>query len=149
MALFLLLHLGFNRPQFGAEALLVFAATAIGFCVDGLLVHSGLVHYEGLQRLAQVPLWMLALWAGFGATLRHSQHILVATPPRALLVGALGGPMAYAGGERLGPLSIEGVPGFLLIGITWALALWLLARLVDRLGREQGPQLEEASAQEQ
>lgn len=149
MVLFVALHLVFNRAQIAAEGLLICAATGIGFCVDGLLVHSGAVHYEGLQRLFEVPLWMLALWAGFGATLRHSQGILVATAGRALWVGAVAGPMAYAGGERLGRMRIEGAYGFLLIGITWALALCLLAWLVHRSTRPRSSVHGAPSAQEQ
>ena len=132
MAVFVAVHLGFNRSDIAPEVLLIAAATGGGLCVDGCLASSELVRYEGVQRLLGVPLWMLGLWAGFGATLRHSQRVLVASPTRALWVGAIGGPMAYGGGQGLGRLEIAGLPGFLLIGLTWALALGLLSWLMNR-----------------
>ena len=132
MILFVIVHLGFNRSQLGTEGLLVLVALGVGFCVDAVLIHSSFVHYEGLHRVLDVPLWMLALWAGFGATLRHSQRLLVASPIRGFLIGALAGPLAYAGGEGLGRLEISGVGGFFLIGLNWAIALGILAWCVRR-----------------
>jgi hypothetical protein len=133
MTAFLWIHLASNRSRLITESTLVTAAVLIGFSLDWILLHGGWVAYEGALTVASVPLWMLALWAGFGATLTHSQKLFVASPTRGFLVGSFGGPAAYTGGERLGRMVINGPEGLVAIGVTWALALCALALLVSKV----------------
>ena len=139
MALFVAVHLGASRGRRAAEWTVIGAATGLGLVVDGVLVHTGLVTYAGAQRLLGVPVWMLALWAGFGATLRNSQRFLVSSPVRGVVVGALIGPLAYTGGEGLGRMVVSGVSGTLSIGVTWAAAMGILAWLVGWSSRSALP----------
>ena len=105
-------------------------AAGLGLSADTLLVAAGAVEFEGAFRLGWVPLWMVSLWAGFGATLLHSQRAMLRNRRLALLIGALGGPAAYWGGERLGCLTIHGAFGMVAVGCAWAMVLGTLEKLL-------------------
>ena len=132
MAVFVAAHLWFMRAQWKLEVKVIGWAALLGFCADTLLVVSGAVEFGGVLRLGWVPLWMISLWAGFGATLLHSQRAMLRNRHFALWIGALGGPAAYWGGERLGCLTIHGSFGLLAIGFAWALVLVTLENLLRR-----------------
>lgn len=126
MGVFLAAHMAFCRKQWAAECTLIAAATGVGVVVDNVLASIGAVEYVGSITVGSSPLWLVSIWAGFGATLRHSQHILVRSRRHALLTGALGGPAAYWGGERLERMTISDVQGWFAVAVTWTAALLIL-----------------------
>lgn len=101
----------------------------VGFAGDTLLVYARLLVFPpGLTVGAAAP-FMLALWAMFSASLLGSMAFLLRQPAwLALLLGAVAGPLAYSGGERL---SVLALPGMAPVGVAveWALAVPLLALL--------------------
>lgn len=114
-----------------ADARLIAAAAVTGLFADSALVLSGAIAFPERTRLGPwSPLWMAALWAGFGAQLRHSLAWLVRSPVRAAVAGAIIGPLAYVGGEGLGVMEIGGPRASALaaIGVAWCIALAVLAR---------------------
>lgn len=119
MLAFLVLHLALTRDEMALELRLVALSAGIGTGLDNLLAVSGLVTYQGSPVVGLSPLWLVAIWAGFGATLRHSQAFFVRTRLHGILTGALGGPLAYMGGTKLGALSVHGPLGYLGVGLTW------------------------------
>ena len=84
--------------------------------------------YVGEVLVGRSPLWLVAIWAGFGATLRHSQGVLVQTLRNALLTGLIGGPLAYWGGEKLERMTVHGVTGWVAIGLLWGVVLVILCK---------------------
>lgn len=135
MLAFVILHLVLVRAQWRYEATLVVASTGIGLVLDNALAWSGAVTYVGGPLIGYCPLWLAAIWAGFGATLRHSQQILVRSLPVALATGFAGGPLAYLGGEKLERLTVNGLGGWLAVSVLWGVALFLLYQLVVRATR--------------
>jgi hypothetical protein len=133
MVVFLLLHLGLTRSQWRPEVALIAASTVIGIAVDNTLFTLGAVSYKGTLLVGFTPLWLVSIWAGFGATLRHCQAVFVQSPKVALLTGCLGGPAAYWGGERLDRMLIGDPWGWIAVSVTWTAALlalqWLSAVL--------------------
>ena len=130
MGVFVLVHLWFTRTQWQRELKVIGWATALGLSADTLLVLTGAIEFDGALRLGVVPLWMVSLWTGFGATLLHSQRALVTSRRLALAVGVFGGPAAYWGGERLGCLAIDPSFGLFAVGCAWALVLVTLEYIV-------------------
>ena len=112
------------------------AATLIGVVLDSALALAGLVSYAGDLLVWASPLWLVAIWAGFGATLMHSQAVLVRSRRIACLTGLVGGPAAYWGGERLDCIAVQSEVGWLAVSATWLVALALLAELALRLREE-------------
>lgn len=122
------------------ELALVALAAAAGAAFETLLVQSGWVRYAAATPLAwAAPLWMLALWAIFATTLNVSLRALRGRPALAALLGAVGAPLAYAGGARLGALELVASGAALAaIAAGWALLTPLLvgaARRFDGFAR--------------
>ena len=76
MAMFVAVHLWFERRALRRELVMLVWAVGVGLATDATLVATGSVTYFGGMRLAGVPLWMISLWAGFGATALHSQFAM-------------------------------------------------------------------------
>ena len=136
MAGFLLLHLGLTRTAWRPEVALIAASTVIGIAVDNTLFTLGAVSYKGTLLVGFTPLWLVSIWAGFGATLRHCQAVFVQSPKAALLTGCLGGPAAYWGGERLDRMVIVDPAGWVAVSVTWTVALLALQSLSSTLKKD-------------
>ena len=117
------------RPK--QELLLVLSAAAIGALFDSLLVALGWLAYpSGTLIAGTAPHWIVALWMLFAITLNLSlawlkRHLLVA-----VLFGAVGGPLAYLGGAKLGALSfVAPTPALIALAVGWALFTPVLVNL--------------------
>jgi hypothetical protein len=73
---------------------------------------------------------MVSLWMAFATTLNHSLRWLASRPWVAALAGAIGGPLAYLAGAKLGALTLAApTPALILIAGLWAVAMGLLSLL--------------------
>jgi hypothetical protein len=82
------------------------------------------------------PPWMIGLWLNFAATLNQSLRWLHARPLLAAMFGAVGGPLAYYGGARLGATeAIPGVEEVVILSIGWGVMTPLLFKLAKTLRR--------------
>jgi len=112
------------------EALFIAAAAAFGFLLEtGLAAAGALRPVPDYLPSPLAPLWMAALWANFATLLDHSLSWLRGRAALAATLGALGGPAAYAAGERLGAVTIGGTYGILMLAAAWAVALPRLGAL--------------------
>jgi len=119
-----------------AEWALILWVGVLGTAVDSLLMHLQVFRYDSGQWLAWFcPAWMSVLWMQFATLLRYSLNWLAGRYALGALLGAAGGPLAYASGIRLGaaefgrPLG----PSLLTLAGVWLVVtptlLWLEARL--------------------
>ena len=122
-----------RRPR--EELALVAAAALGGLVFDSALAQSGWVDFEGAVPTASLaPVWMVVLWALFATTLNVSLRWLRDWPALGVLFGAVGGPVAYYAGERLGALRFaDPMLGLTAVAVGWALATPLLFALARRL----------------
>lgn len=124
-----------RRP--GRAALLLAAAALVGLGLDTLLIRAERIAFaEGVFLEGFAPYWMVVLWALFASTFDVSLRWLRERPALAALFGALGGPLAYWAGGRLGAAVLQEPvwAGLLLVGLLYAVAtpfLLLLARELD------------------
>ena len=121
-----------SRP--GQELKLILISVVIGTAWDSALVAAGLIAYpNGVLLAGTAPIWIAALWVVFATTMNvslrwlHSRYLLAA------VFGAVGGPLAYFAGAKLGAL--------VFLDITWALgaqaAGWaVLMPLLLRIARQ-------------
>lgn len=128
-------HVLLARDRRG-ELTLVVAALVCGMAVESWQIASGT--YRVLADASPgglPPLWLLALWAQFATTFRFSLRRIMTDPRAALVFGALGGPIAFLAGERLGAvvLAVPLGPGLARLVVAWALALAALASGARRL----------------
>ena len=117
------------------ELALAAAAALGGLAFDSALALSGWVDFEGAVPVSSLaPVWMVVLWALFATTLNVSLRWLREWPALGVLFGAVGGPVAYYAGERLGALSFtDSMLGLTAVAVGWALATPLLLALARRL----------------
>lgn len=134
----LALHLALQEDRRG-EAKLLLIAGLLGFIFDTIFVASGV--FTPLQHLFPRPFsppWMICLWLNFAATLNVSMVWLRHRYLLAALFGAIGGPLAYYGGAKLG--ATEALPtlsGLLLLAVGWGVMTPLLVRLAKVLVSEK------------
>lgn len=140
-AAFILLHLAFagqSAAQRAIDMRLLAIAVLIGMLLDGAVAASGLARYAACTPTLLpngAPLWILAMWASFALTLRHSMTFLLERPAVALLFGAIGGPLAYLGAARGWQAITFAEPrwmALLILSIGWGLAIPLLTALAHR-----------------
>jgi len=123
----LAIHLALQENRRG-EARLLLAAGLLGFLFDTAFVAGGV--FTPLQHLLPRPFsppWMICLWLNFAATLNVSMAWLRGRYVLAAAFGAVGGPLAYYSGARLG--ATETLPtmiGMLLLAIGWGVMTPLL-----------------------
>lgn len=123
-------HLALRRDA--SELRLVACAAAIGFLVDSALVRAHCVEFASAGWDGWAPFWMVSLWMAFATTLKHSLHWLTSRPWVAALGGAIGGPLAYLAGAKLGALTlVTSAPALLLIASLWAFAMLPLSLLAS------------------
>ncbi|MBD9480959.1 DUF2878 domain-containing protein [Pseudoxanthomonas sp. PXM02] len=125
-AVFVGLHLRVARTPL-VELKLVVAAIGCGLLVDGVAGSQGWLVYRAapLGSAIAAP-WILALWAALAVTLTVSMHGLQRRLWLAMIVGGIGGPLAYLAAARgwgsVALVNPEWV-GLLWLGSAWAVAL--------------------------
>jgi len=126
----LALHLMLS-PDWRQELLLAIAAAGTGFVFDSILIALGM--FFPVAYIFPAPfssLWMVMLWVNLGTTLNVSMAWLRGRYVLAALFGAVGGPLAYYSGAKLGAMTtIPQVNSLLAIGAAWALAFPLLLKI--------------------
>ena len=117
------------------EARLLASAMVLGLVVDSLLLASGWIAYPNGQWIpALAPYWIVAMWALFATTLNVSMRWMRGRYVLAALFGAIGGPLSYYAGSRLGAMTfVDTQAAVAALAVAWALAMpalmWLAARL--------------------
>jgi hypothetical protein len=133
VTLLLGLHL-LLAPRPWEEIRLVGAAGAMGLCLDSLQAAAGLFSFSSEEPWSWIsPLWMVALWVNFATTLHTSLRWLLGRYALAALLGALGGPLSYYAGARLGALTfpVDPAASFIVLALVWGVAIQLLLKLAE------------------
>ena len=100
------------------------AAALIGVLVDSTLVWVGAMSFaEAAGPGYPTTPWMVALWINFAASLRHSLHWICGRYVLGFALGAIGGPLAYFAGAKMGALVIQSP---LAVIVAWSIAMPLL-----------------------
>jgi len=133
VAVLVAVHLA-TAVQPALEARLVAVALVIGVVWETLLLACGWIEYStGVIWAGVAPLWIVLLWALFAITLNSSLAWLKGRLLVAAVFGAVGGPLAYWGGVRLGALVfVEPLFAVIALTIGWAVLTPLLVVLAQR-----------------
>ena len=110
-------------------------AAVLGYAADSALVLAGVLTFPSQAVLGwPSTMWMVSLWVLQAATLRGVMAWMKGRFTLAALLGAIGGPMAYLAGERLGAavLGPSHTAALALIAVEWALAMPLLVWMAQR-----------------
>jgi hypothetical protein len=121
-----------RRPR--DEMILVLLSAVIGAVADSVPVAADWVRYaSGTLVPGTAPVWLVAMWMLFATTLNVSLRWLQRYPLAASALGAIGGPLAYWGGARLGAMEfVAPVAATVALAVGWAVLTPLLVRLARR-----------------
>ena len=86
------------------------------------------------------PPWMLALWVQLATAFRYSLRHVFARPVPSMLFGALGGPLAFVAGERLGAITLLPplTTGLLRLSLCWTVAMLVFHLASRRIIPQEG-----------
>ena len=108
------------------EARMLIGIVLMGTALDSVLISAGLIQFQGaIWPSPWAPLWISALWLVFGVTLTRSMSWIQSHPIWAVLLGAVGGPLAYGGGAALGAAEFLGPKGAAIaaLSLVWGGAM--------------------------
>lgn len=137
--------LAFNVPFIWASesrrgfAAFVAAATVFGIVVDSAMVASGTFRISAGWQPAPwlcAP-WLAAMWLNLAVSIDTCMGWMKGRPLLASAFGAVGGPLSYWAGERLGVVAFD-IPTPAALGVlaaAWALAMPALLWMHERAGR--------------
>ena len=127
------LHLALVRRPL-PELYLLLAAMLIGLVLDSLLLATGWLRYSaGLWLPGLAPYWIVSMWALFATTLNVSMGWMRGRPVLTVLMGAVGGPLSYLAGEKLGAIELtQPIAALAALSLAWAMAMPLLMWLAAR-----------------
>jgi len=117
------------------EIVLMLIAAVVGSLFDQSLLSLGLIKFtSGSLHGYLLPLWMVTLWLLFATTLNISLRWMRSRPIVAVLFGAVGGPLAYISGVKLGAMQfLQPTQMLIALAIGWGIfmpaLLWLSTRL--------------------
>ncbi|MBM4255634.1 MAG: DUF2878 domain-containing protein [Deltaproteobacteria bacterium] len=114
------------------EFRLLITAGALGLVLDSLQAFLGVFAFANVTPGRWVsPLWMVVLWIAFATTLHTSLRWLSGKYTLAAVLGAVGGPLSYYSGAKLGALvlSPDLTLSFVVMAIVWGIAMPILVWL--------------------
>ncbi len=132
------LELRLAGDRMGASLLYLLAAVAAGGAMDTALTAAGvLIPLRVAMPPPLPPLWLVGLWVAFAGFLRVVLTYLQGRPTAQWLVGAVGGPVAYWSGSRMGAIGFGiALPAALsVLGVLWGCMCVALFWLDARIGR--------------
>ena len=124
-ATLLAIHLLGSRDRH-RDARRVMLALGVGTAVEGLQIWAGTYRFTSGTIIDSLPPpWLLVMWAQMATTFDFSLRPIVTRPAAAALFGAIGGPLAFLAGERLGAVTLHRplTPGLLLLASSWTVAM--------------------------
>jgi hypothetical protein len=138
-------HLARAR-QPGREGALVLIAAGAGVLFESALIALGWIRYPyGTLFAGGPPVWLVAIWMVFATTLNVSLRRLRRFPVVAVVLGGIGGPLAYWGGARLGAVDfVDPLAATAALAAGWAVltpALVTIARRFDGVSPAVAPRL--------
>jgi hypothetical protein len=125
-------------PNPRAEVALVLVACLVGFFVDTFFIQADLLQYaEPLPFAAVAPYWIIVMWVNFALTLNGSLRWLHGRYLLAAALGAIGGPLAYLAGVKMGAAELVAgeVAVYGTLAAVWAIAVPVLLVATDWANR--------------
>lgn len=125
------------------ELATMIAASIVGLMVDSALTLGGVFQFTPTPAILPIPLWLVAIWLAFSATLRHGLRGFMKRPLLLVLLAAMGAPLSYLGAERLGAATLPfgQIQTALILAPIWAVIMALLIVITRRSFPNKQPDL--------
>ena len=134
VALLLVLHFYFIE-QSKTELYLVFVIALAGIFIDSLLTSFNVLNFEFFKSESQfrlpflnLPLWLMALWFAFAATVNHSLALLKQYFWLRIFTGLIAFPLSYFAGYQLDAVqfSFSVLITLCVLSFTWVVFMALV-----------------------
>jgi hypothetical protein len=124
-----------SRADSRNEFKLVLAAAAIGLLWETWVLNLDILRYPSHpEALFWAPTWLIMMWALFATTINLSMGWLKGRWILALFMGAIFGPLAFIGGEKLGAVVfLDSTLSIVTLAIGWGLLMPLLLWIAERI----------------
>jgi hypothetical protein len=119
------------------EIKLVLVAVAIGLLWETWVLNLDILRYPSHpDALFWAPTWLIMMWALFATTINLSMGWLKGRWVLSVFMGAVFGPLAFIGGERLGAVVfLDSTISIITLSAGWGLLMPLLLWIAERINQ--------------
>ena len=123
----------FISQNLRADLVLIIQGVLLGFFVDTLLIHLGIISFKSQYWSLVSPFWMWVIWAGLMSTIHSSMSWLKLRWAMAAVLGAIFAPLSYWAGVRMGAGSFNDLYiALAAISVIWLFITPLMMRMAAR-----------------
>ena len=135
IALGVIIYHVINQGDSRKELKLVLAATVIGLLWETWVLNLDILRYPSHpEALFWAPTWLIMMWALFATTINLSMGWLKGRWILSVFMGAVFGPLAFIGGEKLGAVVfLDSTMSIITLSIGWGLLMPLLLWISERI----------------
>ena len=126
-----------NQGDSFKELKLVLIALAIGLLWETWVLNLDILRYPSHpDALFWAPTWLIMMWALFATTINLSMGWLKGRWVLSVFMGAVFGPLAFIGGERLGAVVfLDSTLSMITLSVGWGLLMPLLLWIAERINQ--------------
>ena len=119
------------------ELKLILVALAIGLLWETWVLNLDILRYPSHpETLFWAPSWLVMMWALFATTINLSMGWLKGRWALSVLMGAVFGPLAFIGGEKLGAVVfLDSTLSIITLSVGWGLLMPLLLWTAERINQ--------------
>jgi hypothetical protein len=119
------------------ELKLILVALAIGLLWETWVLNLDILRYPSHpESLFWAPSWLVMMWALFATTINLSMGWLKGRWALSVLMGAVFGPLAFIGGEKLGAVVfLDSTLSIITLSVGWGLLMPLLLWTAERINQ--------------
>ena len=135
IALGVIIYHVINQGDSRKELKLVLVAVAIGLFWETWVLNLDILRYPSHpETLFWAPIWLIMMWALFATTINLSMGWLKGRWFLSVFMGAVFGPLAFIGGERLGAVVfLDSTLSIITLSVGWGLLMPLLLWIAERI----------------
>ena len=135
IALGVIIYHVINQGDSRKELKLVLAATVIGLFWETWVLNLDILRYPSHpEALFWAPTWLIMMWALFATTINLTMGWLKGRWVLSVFMGAVFGPLAFIGGEKLGAVVfLDSILSIVTLSIGWGLLMPLLLWIAERI----------------
>jgi len=135
IALGVIIYHVINQGDSRKELKLVLVAVAIGLFWETWVLNLDILRYPSHpDALFWAPTWLIMMWALFATTINLSMGWLKGRWVLSVFMGAVFGPLAFIGGEKLGAVVfLDSTLSIITLSVGWGLLMPLLLWTAERI----------------
>ena len=137
IALGVIIYHVINQGDSRKELKLILVALAIGLLWETWILNLDILRYPSHpDALFWAPTWLIMMWALFATTINLSMGWLKGRWALSVLMGAVFGPLAFIGGEKLGAVVfLDSTLSIITLSVGWGLLMPLLLWIAERINQ--------------